>query len=140
MDWSLSNGNRFEGFMKTTITKREYANSIGLILIIVLSGLPAALHLFSGQIADYWLSEDGIYEAGAAFGCILISGAILLNFLISDNGPNLGRSLWLVAFALTLLFLGGEEISWGQRIFGFDTPEKSPLATTKKNLIFTIPR
>ena len=37
--------------------------------------------------------------------------------------PRKRRNIWFLLLALLFFFGGGEEISWGQRIFGWDTPQ-----------------
>src|SRR5690606_18740736 len=57
--------------------------------------------------------------------CFLLTGFV--SFRIALNRFRTGH-LWqgtlFVAVALVMLFAGGEEISWGQRIFGWETPQE----------------
>lgn len=72
--------------------------------------------------------EDGIIESVGAFGFFLATLTFFLSFVLAKGqGMNLGnihikrQPLFLL---LTIFFFlaMGEEISWGQRIFGWDTP------------------
>ena len=84
----------------------------------------AALFILGPAATDLWVREDGIVEWLGAVS--LLAGSILF-FLILIRGRRDGQ---LVAFkqivvaGLALLFFvgAGEEISWGQRIFGVATP------------------
>lgn len=65
--------------------------------------------------------EDGPFEMSsalfyfaAALGCLVLA--------MRASGHGLLR-FWLGSLALLFVFVGGEEISWGQRLFGFATPE-----------------
>ena len=68
-------------------------------------------------------AEDGLVEYGTAV-CLLLASIILLR-----NGISLRRHAAKLAAGLTffyafMFFFGaGEEISWGQRIFGWETSE-----------------
>lgn len=68
-------------------------------------------------------NEDGLIEWGQvvlAVSLIVVYAAIAVTLWRS------GRRTWAALFgvaALGMLFISGEEISWGQRIFGWDTPD-----------------
>lgn len=68
-------------------------------------------------------AEDGVVEYGTALA-LLVSSVILMRNALSLKGK--GKT---VLFALTCLyalmffFAAGEEISWGQRIFGWESNE-----------------
>lgn len=60
--------------------------------------------------------EDGLYESLTAL--FFLAGAVVA-FLVF-----LKKKSWFLLLLAVFLFFGmGEEISWGQRIFGFKTPE-----------------
>ncbi|HSP31253.1 MAG TPA: hypothetical protein VLO13_04475 [Halomonas sp.] len=67
----------------------------------------------------YFISEDKIGEyatsvAFAAAACFFVA--------VARRGIGLNR-LFMFSMAFLSLLIAGEEISWGQRIFGVDTPE-----------------
>ncbi len=69
-----------------------------------------------------YLKEDGLVEY-LTFFILLASGAAALCRTI--RAATCRRYPWLPAWgllALLFLFAAGEEISWGQRIFGIETP------------------
>ncbi len=74
-------------------------------------------------------SEDGLIESLGAVAFLFTAIIFLYLFFKSTNGPNIffgkstNRNIYFGLLGL-LFFLGfGEEISWGQRIFGWETPE-----------------
>ncbi len=73
--------------------------------------------------------EDGIVETAQA--ALLLLSSILL-FLAAFRAR--GRSPWLGAFAFGFFVVAGEEISWGQRILGIDTPESLERANVQGEL------
>ena len=97
--------------------------------LLVLSLLIFASYfiLFPDLKADeYFTSEDGIIEniGALAFGMAMLSFAWL--FVKSGNknqNPPENKNFWYLGLSLLFLLACGEEISWGQRIFGWDTPE-----------------
>jgi hypothetical protein len=60
--------------------------------------------------------EDNVFEALTAIFFLVSAIFFVRNFLVSKN-------LYFLALAIVFTFGAGEEISWGQRLFGFETPE-----------------
>jgi len=90
-----------------------------LPFMIALSGVVAAL--LGKNVYVWYTREDGIVEDGQ----ILFYSLTLVLSLINARrqwcaGEKMEASLFL-GFSLCLFFLIGEEISWGQRIFGWQT-------------------
>jgi len=81
------------------------------------------------------LPEDHYFENVGAISLFLTSVLFFWGFLVArkslDKTPaSLIKKLVYLGMALLFFFGAGEEISWGQRIFGFKTPE--PLAQVNK--------
>ena len=71
-----------------------------------------------------WLArEDGFVE-WLTFGALVIAGGVLFSrwWGFRQNRGALWRAVYLLG-ALAALFGAGEEISWGQRLFGWETTE-----------------
>jgi hypothetical protein len=96
-----------------------------LILLLVTIIIAIGYYLFYSNVTRFeqFVQEDGIAEwltvAGLLMGsivCFYRFGALLKV-----------RSKWFLfvtfGLGLFLFFAAGEEISWGQRIFGIETPE-----------------
>ncbi len=80
-------------------------------------------------------AEDNWYENITAICFILASGIFTYLFFTSKKGNDFylfktKRNIFFLLLALLFLFGAGEEISWGQRIFGWSTPA----AYSKMNL------
>lgn len=69
------------------------------------------------QSLEYICQEDGLVENATAILYFLASVAVGKTLLRGG-----WRSPWLWCYALLFLFVAGEEISWGQRVFGIETP------------------
>ena len=86
----------------------------------------AALGL-DGSSVDWLVKEDGLVEWIGAIGLLVGAVLFLLAFLHVRRHPTAALApvgVWaLLVVAVALLFFCGEEISWGQRILGFGTPE-----------------
>ena len=70
-----------------------------------------------------FVNEDGLGE-WATFAAVL--GLVPAGLLIARRLWRLHERTWALLFvvaAIGALFIAGEEISWGQRVFGFVTPE-----------------
>ncbi len=101
-----------------------------LVLIITL-----IIYLNSLSAFRWLIKEDHLYE-NLQFLFYLISGLIYLDIFTRFKRYNLSktkRGIFLVLSAC-LLFIAFEEISWGQRILGIDTPESLREINSQKEL------
>lgn len=94
---------------------------------LLLCAMFATLTL-SGDTIDTLVEEDGPVEWAGAVGLLagggllLAAGVVALRRGAASGKTRLGAVV-LLGMGLVLLMLGGEEISWGQRLFGWGTPE-----------------
>jgi hypothetical protein len=95
-------------------------NNNALLLVAAgalgVSVLAVAVQFWDSPRFESWTREDGPVENLQA---ALYATAGVLFAALAYRRP---RNAWLWVFAIGLLFCAGEEISWGQRIFGFATP------------------
>lgn len=99
--------------------------AVVMILAYLLVFLPGDIFIMLG-------SEDSLFEYATAFAFLFIAIAFFLLFLNpaylknealrATYSSKKARYVFFL-FALVFFFGFGEEISWGQRIFGFATPE-----------------
>ncbi|MCB0000015.1 MAG: hypothetical protein KDE56_29830 [Anaerolineales bacterium] len=83
--------------------------------------------LLVGQTALDWLiKEDGLIESVGTVG-YFVAGLFFLGVWWQrrrEKRPFFWfKQLAYIGLAAMLIFVAGEEISWGQRIFNFDTPD-----------------
>lgn len=101
----------------------------GPVVLSLALGLAFVLLFLASPTAFNWLgSEDNAVEylsaLAALAGAALFAGMALVAHGLPRNRPNRRLTLGFAALcALVLFLLGMEEISWGQRILGFGTPE-----------------
>lgn len=124
----------FLGLSLINIDLHQLKNNYRLALLTapwILTAIGFALRYRFKQFFFTLLWEDGIVEY-LTFLFSLVSGLISLKIaVLSRNRPSLFKQKqlnWLSTAIFTLLGLGlifvaGEEISWGQRILQFNTPE-----------------
>ncbi|MCU0396469.1 MAG: hypothetical protein MUC73_00065 [Cyclobacteriaceae bacterium] len=86
---------------------------IPLIIIIVAA---YSVYFFGEKNVNTLGEEDGLFEYLTALFFLLASLTLFRLFIAK-------RNVWILLLALLLFFGFGEEISWGQRILGFGTPE-----------------
>ncbi len=65
--------------------------------------------------------EDGAFETATAI-CYFVCALACIALAVRARGHSCLR-IWLTGLALLFIVVGGEEISWGQRLLGFGTPE-----------------
>lgn len=94
------------------------------ILICVYITLGFLTLAFGDQVAGLLFNEDRYFENIGAFSLFAAAGISFYTFLLARK---IGGIFWgkqLVYLGLGLLYFlgGGEEISWGQRIFNIEQP------------------
>ncbi len=84
---------------------------------------------FNDEVIIYFAAEDGIYETASAI-CFFLTSVVFFYLYLKDIKGNqifvikTKRNLFYLLLGLLFLFGAGEEISWGQRIFNFQTPDE----------------
>lgn len=90
-----------------------------LVLIVALTVLMTTeMFLFDGRLLTRLTHEDGVFENVEAIN-YFATCLLLLYVVVAERVTN----IWLVGLSLLFFVAGGEEISWGQRIFSVATPE-----------------
>ena len=94
---------------------------VAIPFIVAFSGIVAAL--FGKESYKWFTGEDGIAETlQVIFYCL----SLILSLMVLCHQRRAGNRLIVllyVCLSCGLLFLVGEELSWGQRIIGWMTPE-----------------
>ncbi len=91
-----------------------------LASIAVLFGFGMVRLHYNLPVFDVWIREDGLVEWVTFWGLAGMSALALTRAAAFGTGS--ARSSWIL-LGLLLLFGAAEEISWGQRIFGWHSPE-----------------
>ena len=95
--------------------------AITILAMLILSGTLVV----NSSLLNFLTREDGPIEY-LGFAFLLMTGVILLRGGIVLNGHSPSQRLkraTLVLAGLAFVVAAGEEISWGQRLIGFETPE-----------------
>lgn len=87
-------------------------------------GAAGTVGAFAVWAADGWwideiAAEDGIIETASALCWAVATSVFLYCGVMASGRSRVGCLIWAVVCIVCL----GEEISWGQRVFGFATPE-----------------
>ncbi len=91
---------------------------------LLLGILAAALSILAPDLYVHLAREDHFGESLTAFNYLLAAVALITPSLRwMARGRPATREVLPLLLALFFVFVAGEEISWGQRIFGFETPE-----------------
>lgn len=102
--------------------------SIWVILSLLFIALSYAPIFMSPDVLDAFIREDRIYETLSPIYLLVTSVVFAVAFFRSSVSFDLRNPLWIrrmifLGLALLFFFAAGEEISWGQRILGIETPE-----------------
>lgn len=100
-----------------------------IILILVLVHLLIGINSYftNPSFFERFIVEDGYIENATAFSLLLISVVLGTAALKSAGWKRIVLGLGTLLF----IFGSGEEISWGQRILGYETPDELMTANTQ---------
>ncbi|MEN9563391.1 MAG: hypothetical protein RIR73_1635 [Chloroflexota bacterium] len=109
--------------------KEIFSGSIFYVVIIVYTVLGYMTLGWGDQVASVMVREDQYFESIGALMFFVASIFFFLAFWnirndLKKSGLLRLKPLILLGFAIAFFFGGGEEISWGQRIFNIATPDE----------------
>lgn len=114
-------------------------NRLVLIWLAVLVVASYGVLLVGQPILDWLIKEDGLIESVGTAG-FFVAGLCFLGAWWRERRAKRPffwlKQLAYVGLAALLIFIAGEEISWGQRIFDFDTPEEMREINTQDEFNF----
>jgi hypothetical protein len=119
--------------------KRYYLYWTLITLLIIISYIP--LFVLDKESIMHRTDEDHFYENTQAI-FLLLSSCIMLFLFIrskSEGGKyflKTNRNYWYLLLFLVFFIFFGEEISWGERIFGYKTPEVLEKINAQKEFNF----
>lgn len=98
------------------------------IIIAVIITAYLILSFMSPEGAAHFTREDGMIESLSAVFYFIAAGISIFLFFRSASDDKIyllktKRNYFFLFLGLFLVFCGGEEISWGQRIFGIESGE-----------------
>lgn len=120
----LSNATR--KFLKDAAGDWRFSQTVVAIICVlpfVIAFVGASTALMGKPTYKWFTGEDGFAETLQVifyFSCLLLS--LVAAYWYWRSGENLIGVLYL-GLSFVFLFMVGEEISWGQRIFGWETAE-----------------
>lgn len=90
-----------------------------IIAIFLLVTIIFGLYIYATHSAkfDFLVQEDGFYENLTSIFLFLSSLTLFFKFFIYQKFHGIYWKVGILLMAVALFFGGGEEISWGQRIF-----------------------
>jgi len=98
----------------------SHANACAAVGAAVLGATYGAVCLLPPATAAALTVEDGPIETVGALA--FLGAAVVACSTATSARPGSRRRRWLAVMALGLIFCFGEELSWGQRIFGWQLP------------------
>ena len=107
-----------------------------IFFLISIAGLIfPQLETFSARFANRNYNNEGlieIVEAVCWFMALIVFTVVFVKSI--QNEPLILRRLWYLFFVVFCFVALGEETSWGQHIFGFDTPESIKAINSQSEL------
>lgn len=91
-----------------------------IVLVVLHFANRALLHFFMAKDAN---GAPGVIEIATVLVLVpaIVAGAVAMIWHRAKL-PSRRLILWLLAWTLACLYFAGEECSWGQRLFGYQTP------------------
>lgn len=110
-------------FFKELFSKRTLiGNGLILLLIIIL--------IIWAEVSPEGLAKSSVEDGPIENLTAVFLGLSCIGFIVVlkksqflKQHPGWWRYFFIIGWILLMFIFAGEEISWGQRIFGFDTPE-----------------
>jgi hypothetical protein len=91
-------------------------SGIIIALSLILLAVSSSYFVFEPTTLKWLAQEDGLFENFSALNWLLAAGVMF--FLFTKH-----RNIWFLLLGILFTICCGEEISWGQRLFGFSGPE-----------------
>ena len=110
-----------DGAREWDLSERTIVAMVLVPIAIIIIGIITAV--IGKGVYKWFVSEDHIAETGQAvayFVALVLSVVVTLRLWRAERK---GLAALYGLFCLALFFQIGEEISWGQRVFGWGTPE-----------------
>jgi len=104
-------------YPRTIQTYKQYLLAFGMCVLLY-----GTICFAPPSLLTLAYREDGIVECAAAFAWAGACLLFLMNIRHSLRFSARKGKIWLVGLALICFIAAGEEISWGQRLFGYATP------------------
>ena len=121
--WSrdLERGASMDQKTRNNVTWVEFL-AYGLLAALIATGYRLAA-VDEGYFRNVYVPEDGVLETATAI--MLFSCAVIVVLRVLRERQMHPRSFFVIGavMAVVFFFVAGEEISWGQRIFGVESSE-----------------
>jgi len=91
--------------------------------LVSLAVFAIIVFIFPQLVPDWIENENGLVELGTP---LLLLPAIIAGFMTCAGNRRLTApwlTIWLSLVTLGCVYMAGEEISWGQQLLGWETPE-----------------
>ncbi len=89
-----------------------------IVIVLLFSGFIIFIHVHDPDFLFALCREDGIFESLSSIFYFIASALFLYVWKKHDY-----NNLFYLGFSALFFVVAGEEISWGQRIFGIETPD-----------------
>lgn len=108
-----------------TISRNQVV-ALGAFIVLLYTWVLLPDALLSRSFTTLMVREDyGVVEMLGALSLLAASGLFLVCFLRArSRGSTRVKQLFFLGLAVALFIGAGEEMSWGQRFLGVDTPER----------------
>lgn len=115
---TVFNSPRFGAYQKNG--QRKYDIWLNFLVTLLATNL-LSIYVATHGSADlsFIFNEDGVLESLSAIFYFVAAATFVLGFK-NRTAP---LRFWCLFFAVLMFLVGGEEISWGQRLFGIATPD-----------------
>lgn len=110
--------------MNKSYAPEEFPRWLWLVLPVLVLPVQFLIEfLFTGDVYAALMSEYGPHEQ---FQFLILLGAFvaaLRGLIMAMRTPETFLKIWFLIAAVACFYVGGEEISWGQHLFDWATPE-----------------
>ncbi len=102
---------------------KDLPKIIWFVIPLFVALMPYVARIINLETDRYMYSEFGIIENLTVL-FLFVTIIVCIMYLVSEKRFNfVGFKFWMGLFLLGAIYYAGEEISWGQHFFGWETPE-----------------
>lgn len=121
--WVMTHRQDLQVVSRGSFTARRVTTAVFIVIAVFLLFSLVLSRVAPRDFIERFVVEDGFVEWGTSLALFVGFIIAVRRFFLSQHRFAWGGKLILLFIAFVCLFGAGEEISWGQRVFGIETPE-----------------
>lgn len=123
LGWVMTHRDDLKSHSRHWFTPARVTTGVFILIGVFLLFALVLSHINPQDFTDRFAVEDGFVEWSTSIALFIAFLVSVRRFIRSQHRFKFAGKLILLFIAFVCIFGAGEEISWGQRVFGIETPE-----------------